>query len=469
MKNISRRNFLRNTGAAATGALILPNIVSCTNKNEIVNLAVIGVGGRGFSNWKGLITASENKETKERVLNPNVQIVALCDVDANILAKVSKTFPNAKTFKDFRVMFDEMHKDIDAVVVSTPDHTHFAACMAAMEMGKHIYVEKPMAHNIWQLRTLTKAAKYYDVVNILGNQGHASDGIRRVKEWYDAGLLGEVKEIHAWFNGPDFKGRYFGKPDQYPPSRQAVPNGLDWDLWLGPAKERPFNECYVPRKWRSWYELGNAELGDWACHTLDAPFWALELGSPKVVQPIHSVRNEGMPDKIVTDSSVLQFEFGKRGNKAPATLTWYEGGKKPENRPEWLTPKLAGNGMIMVGEKMSVMTGGRPNDARLIMPKEEWKAFQEKGWKKTIARIPEQNQYKEFINAIRGTGPQVGSTFEYGAGLTEMALVGVLAQRFDKRIEFDAQNMKVTNHPELNAYIKEPVRDGWSYGEKLWS
>ncbi|WP_075590557.1 Gfo/Idh/MocA family oxidoreductase [Labilibacter marinus] len=468
MKNISRRNFLRTSGAIAAGAVVLPNLVSCKTNIDIVNLAVIGVGGRGFANWQGLITESYNKETKERVLNPKVRIVALCDVDENILAKASKSFPDAPTYTDFRVMLNAMHKDIDAVVVSTPDHTHFAACMASMELGKHIYVEKPMAHNIWQLRTLAKAAKHYGVVNILGNQGHASDGIRNVKEWYDSGILGEVKEVHAWFNGPDFKGRYFSKPDQYPPQAQAVPEGLDWDLWLGPAQNRPFNECYVPRRWRSWYELGNAELGDWCCHTLDAPYWSLDLGSPQVVSPLHSVRNTGMPDKIVTDSSVLKFEFGKRGNKAPVNLFWYEGGKKPENRPEWLTPKLGGNGMVMVGEKMSVMTGGRPNDARLIMPKEEWKAFKAKGWEQTIPRVPEQNQYKEFINAIRGTGPMPGSTFEYGAGLTEMALVGVMAQRFDTRIEFDAANMKVTNHPELNTYIKEPVRKGWSYGENLW-
>ncbi|WP_430936250.1 Gfo/Idh/MocA family oxidoreductase [Saccharicrinis sp. 156] len=468
MKNISRRNFLRTSGAVAAGAIVLPNLVSCTKKNGIVNLAIVGVGGRGSGNWKGLITESYNKQTKERVLNPNVRVVALCDVDANILAGVSKTFPEAKTFKDFRVMLDNMHKDIDAVIVSTPDHTHFAVTMAAMELGKHVYVEKPLAHNIWQLRTLVKAAKHYGVINQLGNQGHASDGIRNVKEWYDSGILGEVKEVHAWFNGPDFKGNYFVKPDAYPPTSQPVPEGLDWDLWLGPAKERPFNKCYVPRRWRGFYELGNAELGDWACHTLDTPYWSLELGSPNVVEPILSVRNEGMPDKIVTDSSVLKFEFGQRGNKAPVTLNWYEGGEKPENRPEWLTKELGGNGMIMVGEKMSVMTGGRPNDARLIMPKEEWQAFKKKGWEQSIPRIPEQNQYKEFINAIRGEGPMPGSTFEYGAGLTEMALVGVMAQRFDKRIEFDAKNMKVTNHPELNAYIKEPVRKGWAYGENLW-
>lgn len=468
MKNISRRNFLYSAGVVTAGAMIIPNLISCSSKNSTVNLAIVGVGGRGSSNWRGLVTESYNKEANKRVLNPHVKIVALCDVSGTELAKASELLPGVPTFKDYRVMLDSMHKDIDAVIVSTPDHTHFAITMAAMQLGKHVYVEKPLAHNIWQLRTLTKAAKHYGVINQLGNQGHASNGIRNIKEWYDSGLLGEVKEVLAWFDGPDFNGRYFGKPSSYPPAAQPIPEGLDWDLWQGPAKERPFNDCYVPRRWRSWYELGNAELGDWACHTLDAPYWALDLGSPNVVQPVHSKRNEGMPDHIITDESILRFEFPKRGNKPPVNLTWYEGGKLPENRPEWNIPKLKGSGMIMVGEKMSVMTGGRPNDARLLMPDEEWKTFKKNGWEQTIPRIPEQSQYKEFINAIRGEGPMPGSTFEYGAGLTEMALVGVMAQRFDKRIEFDAKNMKVTNHPELNAYIKEPVREGWAYGEELW-
>lgn len=467
MKNITRRNFLRSTGAIAAGAMILPNFTSCS-KNGIVNLAIVGVGGRGTSNWTDLITLKYDRETNTRELNPNVRIVALCDVNDAAAAKSYELLPGVPRFKDFRVMLDQMHKDIDAVVISTPDHTHFAVTMAAMQLGKHVYVEKPLAHNIWQLRTLTKAAKHYGVVNQLGNQGHATKGIRNIKEWYDAGLLGEVKEVVAWFDGPNFNPKgYFLKPDNYPPVGQTVPRGLDWDLWLGPAKERPYSPSYLPRFWRGWYDFGNAELGDWACHTLDAPYWALDLGSPNVVEPEHA-KLSMMPNSFVTDESILRFEFPERGGKPPVTLKWYEGGMKPENRPEWMIPEIKGSGMIMVGEKMSVITGGRPDDARLIMPQGEWNEFKKKGWEQTIPRVPDNSPHKEFIAAIRGDGPKPGSNFEYGAGLTEMALVGVMAQRFNQRVEFDAANMKVTNHPGLNAYVKEEVRPGWQYGEDLW-
>ncbi|WP_430936252.1 Gfo/Idh/MocA family oxidoreductase [Saccharicrinis sp. 156] len=468
MKNISRRNFLKNTGTAAVGAMVLPNLMSCS-RNGIVNVAIVGVNGRGKGNWLGMITESYDRKTNERTLNPHVRIVALCDVNKENLAQTSEKLPGAKTFQDFRVMLDTMHRDIDAVVVSTPDHTHFAITMAAMEMGKHVYVEKPLAHNVWQLRTLKKAAKYYNVVNQLGNQGHSTDGIRDIKEWYDLGILGEVKEVHAWFHGPDFITGSFRKPQKYPPVGQPIPEHMDWDLWLGPAKERAYNSIYAPRFWRGWYEMGNGELGDWACHTLDAPYWALDLGSPSVIEPEHA-KLSMLPHQYVTDESILRFEFPQRGHKPPVTMRWYEGGMLPVLKPEWNIPKLnKTGGLIMVGEKMTLMTTTpRPNNPVLMMPGGEWEEFKKKGWEQTIPRVPGQNQYKEFINAIRGAGPMPGSDFEYGGGLTEMALMGVMAQRFNRRIEFDAANMKITNHPELNAFIKEEVRPGWQYGEKLW-
>lgn len=224
MKNISRRNFLRSSGAVATGALILPNFLSCS-ANGKVNIAVVGVGGRGSENWTTMFG-----KTEEERLSSHVNVVAFCDVNDAAAANAYKAMPHVPKFKDFRVMLDTMHKDIDAVVISTADHTHFAVAMAAMQMGKHVYVEKPLAHNIWQLRTLTKAAAHYGVIAQLGNQGHASNGIRNVKEWYDAGILGEVKEVHAWFGGPGFNPKgYFMKPENYPPLGQTIPAGLDWD------------------------------------------------------------------------------------------------------------------------------------------------------------------------------------------------------------------------------------------------
>lgn len=450
---------MKATAAVSAGVMILPTLKSCS-PNSKLNLAFIGVGGRGGANIKGCNMLDE----KGIPLN---NIVALCDVSEERAASRFEEFPNAKRFTDFRVMFDKMGKDIDAVVIATPDHTHFPATMAAMQLGKHVMVEKPLAHNIWQLRTLRKAADHYGVITQMGNQGHTTEGIRFVKEWYEAGVLGEVKEVIAWFNGPHFSEKgYFNKPNNYPPVGETVPSELDWDSWVGPAKDRPYSHFYLPKWWRGWYEFGNGELGDWACHTLDAPFWALDLGMPTSVDSIvRSASGEG----FVSDQSHLEFNFAARGNKPAVKLHWYEGGLQPEIRPEWGLDELPGSGMIMVGDKKSLGTGGRPNKPRLMGSDEEWLEFSKSIPKKTIARVDEENPQAEFIKAIKGEGAKPGSSFDYSARLTEMASVGVMAQRFDTRIEYDAKNMKVTNHPEFDQYIKEPVREGWLYGEDLWS
>lgn len=450
--SISRRNFLRTTTAAGAGVAILPNFISCA-PGEQINIAAIGAGGRAAQNIK----ACAEQEF--------VNIVALCDVDDNRAAGMYKAFPNARKFKDFRKMFDEMAGDIDAVLVATPDHTHFAATMAAMQLGKHVYVEKPLAHNVWQLRTLQKAAHYYKVTTQMGNQGHATDGIRRVKEWYEAGLVGDVREIHAWFDGPSFgEGKYFTKPASFPAPEESIPAGLDWDLWLGPQTPRPYNHVYTPKSWRGFYDFGNAELGDWVCHTLDAPFWSLDLGMPTATECIQA---EGGSNEFVPDSSIIKFEFAARGKKPPVTLTWYEGGLKPENRPEFKIDKMAGSGMIMVGEKQNILTGGRPNNAQLTMPKDEWDAWVKNEMPEATIKRIDGGPQKEFIDALKG-GDQPGSNFDYATRLTEMGLIGVLAQRFKTRIEYDAVNMKVTNHDNMDQYLKEPVRKGWEYGEEVW-
>ena len=456
MKNLTRRKFIERTSAVTAGAFLTPfgvraGISAGSRANDKLNIAVIGAGGQGMENLRDC--AAEN-------------VVALCDVSDTAAAGAFKLFPEAARFRDFRVMFDKMGKGIDAVIVATPDHTHFPAAMAAMQLGKHICVEKPLAHNIWQLRTLPKAAKRYKVISQMANQGHATIGIRYVKEWYEAGILGNVKEVIAWFNGPEFNPRgYFLKPDNYPPTEEPVPAGLDWDLWLGPAAHRPYSHFYIPRFWRGWYELGNGELGDWACHTLDAPFWALDLGMPVSVDSLS--RTPESSRGFVSDKSILKFNFTARGTKPPVTLEWYEGGLKPENRPEWGLKELPDSGMIMVGDKISLMTGGRPNDPKLLLPEDEWKHFSENKPAETIPRV-EGGPRAEWIAAIKGNGPLPGSNFDYSARLTEMASIGVLAQRFNTRIEYDAKNMKITNHPEFDVYVKEPVRKGWEYGEEVW-
>jgi predicted dehydrogenase len=450
MKDFSRRMFLKSATAATAGVIIMPNLFSCSRSNKL-NIALIGAGGRGEDNW-------------EKLTNEN--IVAIADVDDNRAAEAFQAFPKAKRYKDFRKMLDEMHNEIDAVVVSTPDHTHFAAAMAAMQLKKHVYVEKPLAHNVWQLRTLKKAAKHYGIVSQMGNQGHTTNGIRLIKEWYDAGVLGQVKEVHAWFGPFEFKpGGYWTKPESFPPPEQPIPAGFDWNLWQGPVAERPFNSGYAPKSWRGFYDYGNGMLGDWSNHTIDAPFWALELGNPYAVEA--TVPNP-MPDhSFIPEESVVKFQFNARDDKAAAELYWREGGSKPEIRPEWGVDKLPDSGMVMIGEKKTLITGGRPNNPRLMVSEDEWKEFLKNAPAQTIPRVGEEMPQQEWVDCIKnGTLP--GSNFDYAASLNEMVAVGVIAQRFATRIEYDGEKMQITNQPELNAYIKEPVREGWSYGEDLW-
>lgn len=449
MKDFSRRTFLKSATAATAGVIILPNLFSCSRSKKL-NIALIGAGGRGEDNW-------------EKLMNEN--IVAIADVDDNRAANAFKTFPKAKRYRDFRKMLDEMHNEIDAVVVSTPDHTHFAAAMAAMQLKKHVYVEKPLAHNVWQLRTLKKAAKHYGIVSQMGNQGHTTNGIRLIKEWYDAGVLGQVKEVHAWFGPFEFKpDGYWTKPESFPPPAHPVPATLDWDVWQGPVAERPYNPVYVPKSWRGFYDYGNGLLGDWSNHTIDAPFWALELGNPHTVEA--TVPNPVPDHSFIPEESVVKFQFNARGDKAAAELYWHEGGSKPEIRPEWGVDKLPDSGMVMIGEKKTLITGGRPNNPRLMVSEEEWKEFLKNAPAQTIPRVGEEMPQQEWVDCIKnGTLP--GSNFDYAASLNEMVMVGVIAQRFATRIEYDGEKMQITNQPELNAYIKEPVREGWSYGEDL--
>lgn len=449
MINNSRRNFLKSATAAGLGVAFIPNLLSAAPISKL-RFAVIGVGGRGSASWSKV---------------PEESLVAMCDVDETLASKGFKSRPKAKKYKDFRVMFDEMANEIDAVIIATPDHTHFPAAMAAMELGKHVLVEKPLAHNIWQLRTLKKAAKHYGVVSQMGNQGHTTNGIRLIKEWYEAGVLGEVKEVIAWQGKINFeKDGYFGKPSSFPPPVDKVPKGLDWDLWQGPAAEKPFNKLYAPRTWRGFYDYGNGKLGDWCCHTLDAPFWALDLGLPHTVT---GKITDPVPDhSFVAEESLVTWQFGARGNKAPVTMKWYEGFEKPTPKPEWGLSKMPAGGMIMIGEKNTLYTGGRPNQPRLLMPEEEWQEFLKNAPDKTIPRVGEEQPVQEWIDAIKNdTLP--GSNFDYSASLVEMAQVGVLAQRFGGTINYDAKNMKATGRPELDKYIKEPARKGWEYGENL--
>lgn len=442
-----RRRFLTSAATLASGALILPRFSigrPGPPANSRLNLAFIGVGGRGAVNIQSL--ASEN-------------VVALCDVDETEAAPSHAAFPQARRFKDFREMLDKMGREIDAVVISTPDHTHFAATMASMELGKHVLCEKPLTHSVWEARTLKAAARHYKVTTQMGNQGHATEGIRYMKEWFEAGVLGRVTEVHAWLQGPNFGSRYFARPTETPPAARPVPAGLDWDLWLGPiARDVAYNPIYVPKRWRGFYEFGGGLLGDWSCHTLDGPFWALGLGQPTRVE---AVKRTGGDEWTCPEASVVRFEFPARGDHPPVVLTWHDGGHQPENRADWGLEKLPDEGMIMAGDQAILLSGTRPDSPRLI-PDGRWQDFRRNPPPKTIPRI-KGGHYREWTDAIKGDGPTPGSNFDYAAELTEMLLLGVLAQRFGGHLDYDDAAMKIRNRPELDAYLKPPVRNGWEF------
>ncbi|MDG0993147.1 MAG: Gfo/Idh/MocA family oxidoreductase [Akkermansiaceae bacterium] len=452
MNDHSRRKFLKTATIAAASTTLPRFAIGKPGKsaNSKLNIAVVGVGGMG-----GYATRSAANENQ----------VALCDVDDARCGWAYKKFPKAPRFKDFRVMLDKMGDDIDAVAISTPDHTHFAAAMAAIERGKHVFVQKPLAHNIWQCRTLRMAAKHYKVVTQMGNQGHTFDGMRRIKEWVDGGVVGEVKEVVTWTNRP--LGPWFVPPSQFPPKSGPAPGTLDWKLWQGPAKHRDYSADYVPTRWRGWWDYGCGALGDIGCHTFDAPFWALGLGSPTKVEV---ERKEPPHPDFIPMSSVTTYHFPARGNKPPVKLKWYEKGYDVPLPKRWDEGKKldAEGGMYMEGSENTLYHPGmRPRSPR-ITPNDTFMELRPKLAK--MDRIPsvKGGPIEEWVRAIKGEGPTPGSQFDYAAPLTEMVLLGALAQRTGKTIEWDNEKMLVKGQPELNELIKEPTPEEWQYGEKLW-
>ena len=446
-----RRNFVKSGSVVLSSAFTFPNIIACKNLNSRLNIALIGVGGRGIQNWQPIIN-SEN-------------IVAMCDVDdrwaSKALKRIKESHANVKRFKDYRVMFDKMQNLIDAVIISTPDHTHFHAAITAMELGINVCIEKPLAHNVWQCRTLKKAANHFGVISQMANQGHTTNGIRQVKEWYEAGILGEVREVHAWFGEFNFKpGHWWDKPSEFPPKKQTIPKTLDWNLWLGPAKNRNYNKVYVPKSWRGFFDFGNGQLGDWSCHTLDAPFWTLNLGMPTSV--FGNVPEPRAKENFVADKSTVEFTFPANNDRKSVKLKWYEGGFKPNFGDDFPLKNVPNLGMVMIGSKNSLITGGRPNNPRLLVSEEEWIEFKKNPPKQKIPRLKsgDETPIQEWIDGIKNNFlPE--SNFNYSAELTEMALIGVLSQRFGGKIDYDAEKMQIINRPELNKFLREEVRDGW--------
>jgi predicted dehydrogenase len=442
LSSLTRRDFLQRTAVSAAFAVVPAQVLGRagqTPPSGKLNLACIGVGGRGKDNLDGV--KGEN-------------IVALCDVDQNRAAESLKAFPGARQFRDFRRMFDEMDKEIDAVVVATPDHTHAVAAMTAMRRGKHVYCEKPLAHSLHEVRTLTEAARKFKVATQLGNQGHSSETIRQFVEMIQAGAIGTVREVHAWCQNSYRPREYRVRPTEAPP----VPATLDWDLWLGSAPQRPYHPVYLPGKWRGWVDFGTGIIGDWTCHVLDPVFWALDLKAPaSVVAQAQEYDDPKVRAETHPAVYTLDYEFPALGVRPPVKVKWFSGTLPP--RPEELegSRKLANIGAIVIGDRGKIMYGSHGAASPQLIPAEKDKAYERPP--KTLPRV--KGHYEDWIAACKG-GPAASSNFDYGGPLTEVALLGALALRFNQqRLEWEAPKLKVTNHREAQQWVNPPSRKGW--------
>jgi len=443
--HLTRREFLRQaalTGSAVAvaGTLTAPAPGDPGSPNDRLNIAIIGPGGRGATNLQGV--SGEN-------------IVAICDVDDRRAAGAFKQYPKAKRYRDFRKMLTELDKQIDAVVVSTPDHTHAAASVMAMKMNKHCYCEKPLTWCIQEARVVRQTAAGHKVATQMGNQGTASAGLRSGVKVLQAGIIGKVREIHVWSDRP-WNGWAQGedRPQDTPP----VPAGLDWDLWLGPVRERPYHPAYLPGRWRMWQEFGTGALGDMGCHTMNLPVWAMKLGDPTSVEAERfPMNNETYPKW-----SIVRWEFPARGELPPVKLTWYDGpafgGKRPPE--EWLEGEtLPGNGVLLIGEKGKFLQTCAFGTRWMLLPEDRFRDNKE------VADIVQTTQgvdhHQEWIAGCK-VGLPTKSNFDYASRLAEMVLLGNVALRLGKRIEWDAEKMQAKNCPEAAPLITRPYRDGWT-------
>jgi predicted dehydrogenase len=469
--NRSRRAFIRNSSMAAAGFFIVPRHVlgrGYVAPSDKLNIAGIGVGGKGES------------DLFEFAKSPKVNIVALCDVDDRQAKTSVKRYPNAKYYKDFREMLEKEKNNIDACSISTPDNTHAVATLAAMQLGKHVYTQKPLTHDIYEARILTEAAKKYKVVTQMGNQGGSGDGVRRTQELIKAGLIGEVTKVECWTNRPVWPQ---GIPT--PSGKFDIPSELNWDLWIGPAKMIDFNPAYLPFNWRGWWAFGTGALGDMACHIMDPVFRCLPIDYPTDVEAsVATIWKEMWNDSANPDScppsSIIHLTYPRKDNPAKKIkVSWYDGGLLPQRPDELLPEEKFGNwdgGVLFIGTKGKLLADCYGANPRLL-PTTRMK---EKLPPETLKRVPE-GHYLQWVNAcMEGYGKGVTSSpFEFAGPFTESILIGNLAIRsflmknpklkgWDdkylgrKRLLWDAKNMKITNFDEANQFVKREYRDGWS-------
>lgn len=446
----TRRKFLGGGAAAAFAFQVVPRHViggqGQIPPSERIHFAGIGAGGMGGGDIREIAALGGN-------------VIAMADVDDRSAAGNYAMFPKARRYKDFREMLDKEEKNIDAVTVGTPDHIHALASMAAIVRGKHVYCEKPLTHTIHEARQLALAAREHGVATQMGNQGHASEGARLTNEWIQAGIIGEVREVHAW---TDRAGKLWKQGIGRPASTPPVPAELDWNLWLGPAAERPYHSAYCPHNWRGWRDFGTGAMGDMGCHIVDHPVWALELGPPDAVEAVTTLDGsevDGKPNfETYPIAAVIYYHFPARNGLPPVVMTWYEGGLMPPTPPEMgAGERLPDNGVLYVGSKGKMFHsshGGMP----VLLPK----GLHEEAARvsQSIPRSP--GHHKEWVLACKGQGTAV-SHFGYSGPMTETVLLGILAQRAPgRRLLWDSENLRVTNMPELDPFVHKEYRKGWS-------
>jgi predicted dehydrogenase len=442
--NLSRRDFVGG-GAAVAAFTIVPRYVlggaGNTAPSEKLNIAGVGVSGRGAGDLEAL--ESEN-------------IVALCDVDWRHARDAFKRYPNAEKYKDFRKMLEKEDKNIDAVMVAAPDHIHAPASMAAIKMGKHVYCEKPLTHSVYEARKVAEAARKAGVATQMGNQGQAGEQTRLMCEMIWGGAIGAVREVHVWTDRPNrgLNSVYWPQGIDRPKETPPVPDTLDWDLWLGPAPQRPYNPAYLPFKWRGWWDFGTGAMGDIGCHALDPVFRALKLGAPTSIEGISTLVNR----ETYPLSSKIHYEFPARGDMPPVKVTWYDGGMRPP-RPDELEDgrQVGDNGKLFIGDK------GKMLDERII-PETKMKEYGKP--KQLLDRSP--GHHIEWIEACKG-GKPAGSNFDHAGPLAEAVLLGNVALRPElkeignrKKLLWDPEKFEITNMPEANQFLRREYREGWT-------
>ncbi len=460
---ISRRSFLRQAGAAASAFAIVPRYVlggpDHIPPSEKLNVAIIGAGGQGITNMKQLFTLED------------VRIAAVCDVceEADYsrfyyggvagrgpaLKLVQERYKDDPAFKgcaeyvDLREMLDK-ESHIDAVLIATPDHMHAPAALEAIARGKHVYCEKPLAHSIYEVRQITEAARQAGVATQMGNHAHSEEGIRLTVEWLRDGAIGDVQEVHAWSLQMNHAGNLMTRPAEQPP----VPQGLDWDRWLGPAPKRPYHPLYTPFRWRAWWDFGSGTLGDLGCHHLDAAVWALELDYPSTVE----ARVCQLNDEVSPFAAVVYYQFPARGKRPPVKVIWYSGLKppRPEEMPDERDFIGRSDGVYYVGSKGKMMTEGWSRSPRLI-PLEKTRDYL-----KPPQTLPRSNgHHRDWVDACKG-GKPAGAHFDYGGPLTEIVLAGVVAMRTGEKLTWDGPAMKAVNCPDADRLIRPEYHNGWT-------